>query len=315
MNSAIKTINNTANISINIQKYANQWVNSLIGEQLLSENTYKAYSLDLSYFFNFISEHKGKTINTQLMEELNIRDFRSWLASLEKKNNKYSPNSQARAKASLRSFFKFLNKNKIIKNTSIFNLQQSKIKKSLPKPIPIKDIMNIIKIAGEKNDWTGIRDKTLLILIYATGLRISEALQLNRIDIQNKDNIRVVGKGGKNREVPLIETARLALEKHLETNINLSPNEPLFIANKGKRLSARQVQKTMEEIRVKLSLPSYVTPHALRHSFATHLLDKGVDLRTLQELLGHVSLSTTQGYTAVSIDKLNKAHKMAHPRN
>ena len=167
----------------------------------------------------------------------------------------------------------------------------------------------------KKKDWTGTRDKTLLILIYSTGLRISEALQLNRIDVQNKNNIRIIGKGGKVREIPLIKSAIMAIEELLEINIDLSPKEPLFIANKGKRLGARQVQKTVEEIRVMLSLPSTVTPHALRHSFATHLLDKGVNLRTLQELLGHASLSTTQGYTAVSIDKLNKAHGLAHPRS
>jgi len=314
MNNTIKKFDNSANLSGDVQKYANRWIESLIGEQLLSENTHKAYYIDLNYFFNFISEHKGKTISTKIIEELNIKDFRSWLASLEKNKNKYSSNSQARAKASLRSFYKFLNKNKIINNTSIFNLQQSKIVKRLPKPIPFKDIMKIIEIAGEKKDWTGIRDKTLLILIYSTGLRISEALQLNRIDVQNKNNIRIIGKGGKVREVPLINSAIDAIEKLLEANEDLTPKEPLFIANKGKRLSARQVQKTMEEIRGKLSLPSSVTPHALRHSFATHLLDKGVDLRTLQELLGHSSLSTTQGYTAVSIDKLYKAHKLAHPR-
>ena len=315
MSITIKTINNSANISGNVQKYANQWIDSLIGEQLLSENTYKAYSIDLNYFFTFISEHKGKTISTKIIEELNIKDFRSWLASLEKNKNKFSPNTQARAKASIRSFFKYLNKNQIIKNTSIFNLQQSKVKKMLPKPIPFKDIMNIIKIAGEKKDWTGTRDKTLLILIYSTGLRISEALQLNRIDVQNKNNIRILGKGGKVREIPLIKSAIIAIEELLEINKELSPKEPLFIANKGKRLGARQVQKTVEEIRVMLSLPSTVTPHALRHSFATHLLDKGVNLRTLQELLGHASLSTTQGYTSVSIDKLNKAHGLAHPRS
>jgi len=315
MNNSINTINNSLNINKKLQKHINLWLDSLSGEQLLSKNTYKAYAIDLNYFLNFIKEHKGKTLTTDLLEELSIRDFRSWLASQEKRKQNISPNTQARAKAALRSFFKFLNTNEIVKNTSIFNLQQSKIKKKLPKPIALKDIINIINIAGEKKDWTGIRDKTLFILIYATGLRISEALQLNIIDVENKNYIRIIGKGGKVREVPLIEKAILSIEKLLNTNKNKKfHNSPLFISNKGKRLSARQVQKTMEEIRGKLSLPNSVTPHALRHSFATHLLDKGVDLRTLQELLGHSSLSTTQGYTAVSVEKLNQAHKSAHPR-
>ena len=315
MNNSINTINNSLNINKKLQKHINLWLDSLTGEQLLSKNTYKAYVIDLNYFLNFINKHKGRTLSTDLLEELSIRDFRSWLASQEKRKQNISPNTQARAKAALRSFFKFLNTNEVVKNTSIFNLQQSKVKKKLPKPIALKDIMNIINIAGEKKDWTGIRDKTLFILIYATGLRINEALQLNIIDVENKNYIRIIGKGGKVREVPLIEKAILSIEKLLNTNKDKKlQNSPLFISNKGKRLSARQVQKTMEEIRGKLSLPNSVTPHALRHSFATHLLDKGVDLRTLQELLGHSSLSTTQGYTAVSVEKLNQAHKSAHPR-
>jgi len=310
----IEPLNNPLYINDNLREHINDWLQHLSGEKLLSRNTYNAYSIDLNYFINFIREHKGSIITIKLLEELNIQDFRSWLSSLKNKNKSFSPHSQARAKAALRSFFKFLNTNQIIKNTSIFNLQHAKIRKQLPKPIPIEDIINIINIAGEKKHWSGLRDKTLFILIYATGLRISEALQLNRKDVLNKNNIRIIGKGGKVRDVPLIDSASKYINKLLNIHKSLSHNSPLFISNKGKRLGPRQVQKTMEEIREQLSLSKSVTPHALRHSFATHLLDKGVDLRTLQELLGHSSLSTTQGYTAVSVEKLNQAHKLAHPR-
>ena len=171
-----------------------------------------------------------------------------------------------------------------------------------------------VQKGGEKNDWTGQRDKTLFTLIYAAGLRISEALQLNIIDVEGLETIRIVGKGKKIREIPLIESAQLAIKKLLDNNKNLNKNSPLFIGIKGKRLNSRQVQKTIEELRNKLSLPKSLTPHTLRHSFATHLLEKGVDLRTLQELLGHSSLSTTQGYTAVNIKTIHKTHKAAHPR-
>jgi len=214
----------------------------------------------------------------------------------------------------MKSFFKFLNKNDYLKNTNIFNLQATRVKRQIPRPLAFEDIINIINLSGEKKDWTGQRDKTLLTLIYATGIRISEALQLNRIDVENLDTIRIVGKGKKIREIPLIETAQIAIKQLLDNHQNIDKSSPLFIGIKGKRLSARQVQKTIEEIRNKLYLPKSLTPHTLRHSFATHLLEKGVDLRTLQELLGHSSISTTQGYTAVNSQIIHKTHKAAHPR-
>ena len=190
----------------------------------------------------------------------------------------------------------------------------AKVKRQIPRPLAFEEVINVINLSGEKNDWTGQRDKTLFTLIYAAGLRISEALQLNIIDVEGLETIRIVGKGKKIREIPLIESAQLAIKKLLDNNKNLNKNSPLFIGIKGKRLNSRQVQKTIEELRNKLSLPKSLTPHTLRHSFATHLLEKGVDLRTLQELLGHSSLSTTQGYTAVNIKTIHKTHKAAHPR-
>jgi len=145
-------------------------------------------------------------------------------------------------------------------------------------------------------------------------MRISEALQLNIIDVEGMETIRIIGKGKKIREIPLIESAQIAIKTLLDNSKNLNKNSPLFLGIKGKRLNSRQVQKTIEEIRNKLSLPKSLTPHTLRHSFASHLLEKGVDLRTLQELLGHSSLSTTQGYTAVNMQTMHKTHKAAHPR-
>jgi len=292
----------------------NQWLLYIKKEQLLSLNTCNAYNIDLKYFLKFLNDHYGNIVSTKNLEDLTLRDFRSWLSSQKIKNNNLSPKSQARSKAAMKSFFKFLNKNNYIKNTAIFNLQPAKINKHIPRPLSFKEVIDVINISGEKNDWTGLRDKTLFTLIYAAGLRISEALQLNRIDVKNMDVIRITGKGGKIREIPLIESATASIKQLLGIEKSKHMNSPLFIGLKGKRLNPRQVQKTMEEIRNKLSLPKTVTPHALRHSFATHLLEKGVDLRTLQELLGHSSLSTTQGYTAVTVASMSKAHKLAHPR-
>ena len=292
----------------------NQWLLYIKEEQLLSLNTYQAYAIDLKYFLCFIQNHYGNKITIQNLEDLTIRDFRSWLSSQKIKNNNLSPKSQARSKAAIKSLFKFFNKNNYIKNTAIFNLQPAKINKQLPRPLSFKEVVDVINISGEKNDWTGLRNKTLFTLIYAAGLRLNEALQLNKIDVKDMDTIRITGKGGKVRNIPLIESAKVLIEELLNINPKQEIVSPLFLGLKGKRLSSRQVQKIIEEIRNKLSLPKTVTPHALRHSFATHLLEKGVDLRTLQELLGHSSLSTTQGYTAVTAITISKVHKLAHPR-
>ena len=152
------------------------------------------------------------------------------------KNNNISPKSQARAKASLKSFFKFLNKNNYIKNTNIFNLQTAKVKRQIPRPLAFEEVINVINLSGEKNDWTGQRDKTLFTLIYAAGLRISEALQLNIIDVEGLETIRIVGKGKKIREIPLIESAQLAIKKLLDNNKNLNKNSPFIYRNKGKKI-------------------------------------------------------------------------------
>jgi integrase/recombinase XerC len=309
-----KNIINNVYCNNEVLNLCDLWLEHLKKERLLSNNTYEAYSIDLKYFLKFNNNHLGNKVTVQNLENLSLRDFRSWLSSQKVKNNHISPKSQARAKSSLKSFFKFLNKNNYIKNTNIFNLQTAKIKRQIPRPLSFEEVMNVINISGEKNDWTGQRDKTLLTLIYAAGLRISEALQLNRIDVEDLDTIRILGKGKKIRELPLIESAQIVIKQLLDINKNLDKNSPLFLGIKGKRLNSRQVQKTIEEIRNKLSLPKNLTPHTLRHSFATHLLEKGVDLRTLQELLGHSSLSTTQGYTAVNVNTIHKTHKAAHPR-
>ena len=308
------SIDNSIFSNKEVSHLCDQWLLYIKEEQLLSLNTYNAYATDLKYFLNFVQIHYGNKITIKNLEDLTLRDFRSWLSSQKIKNNNISPKSQARSKAAIKSLFKFLNKNNFVKNTAIFNLQPAKINKQLPRPLSFNEVIDVINISGKKNDWTGVRDKTLFTLIYAAGLRLSEALQLNKSHVKDADNIRITGKGGKVRSIPLIESAKIAIDELLNVIPDQEMNSPLFIGLKGKRLSSRQVQKTIEEVRNKLSLPKTVTPHSLRHSFATHLLEKGVDLRTLQELLGHSSLSTTQGYTAVTVATISKVHKLAHPR-
>ena len=290
------------------------WSKFIKSERLLSNNTIKAYESDVSLFMNFVFQYNKGKVSLKAIDKLTVRDFRSWLSALKSKQQNFSAKTQARHRASLRSFFKYSLKNNFIKNTNLFSLRPIKYKNKLPRPLSANEIIDIIHLASDKKSWVGLRDKTLFTLIYATGLRINELLQLNIVDVEETEVIRINGKGGKVREIPLIESARESIRELIEKTPQSNQNDPLFMGVKGKRLSARQVQKTMEYIRNVLSLPQSATPHALRHSFATHLLEEGVDLRTLQELLGHSNLSTTQSYTAISIERMNKAHRLAHPR-
>ena len=212
----------------------NQWLLYIKEEQLLSLNTYQAYAIDLKYFLSFIQNHYGNKITIQNLEDLTIRDFRSWLSSQKIKNNNLSPKSQARSKAAIKSLFKFFNKNNYIKNTAIFNLQPAKINKQLPRPLSFKEVVDVINISGEKNDWTGLRNKTLFTLIYAAGLRLNEALQLNKIDVKDMDTIRITGKGGKVRNIPLIESAKILIKELLNINPKQEIVSPLFLGLKGK---------------------------------------------------------------------------------
>ena len=290
------------------------WNKYIKNELLLAPNTIKAYESDFFQFIMFLYERYDKKITLDIINSLKVRDFRSWLSSFKDEKNNFSSKTQARHRASIRSFYKFSIDNKFIENTSLFNLRSIKIKNKLPRPLSSSDVIKLINLSAEKNNWVSIRDKTLFTLIYATGLRINELLQLDISDIKGTTSLRIKGKGGKIREIPLIQLAAESIQEWLNIRTNYHHNDPLFIGVRGKRLHARQVQKTMEKIRNLLSLPKTATPHSLRHSFATHLLEEGVDLRTLQELLGHSSLSTTQGYTAVSIERMNKVHRSAHPR-
>ena len=290
------------------------WIKFIKNERLLSLNTRKAYESDINQFMFFVFHYKEKVVSLDIIDNLSIRDFRSWLSALKNQQKIFSSTTQARHRASLRSFYTYSLKNNFLKNTNLFNLRSIKLKNKLPRPLSSNEVINVINMSEGKNSWVGIRDKALFTMIYATGMRINEILQLNIVDVEKSEVIRVTGKGEKVREIPLIKSAKIAIEEWLKIAPQNSHDDPLFIGVRGTRLSARQVQKTMENIRNNLSLPKSATPHALRHSFATHLLEEGVDLRTLQELLGHSNLSTTQGYTAITIDRMNKVHRKAHPR-
>ena len=292
----------------------NNWLNYLSNIKKLSQNSVVSYKNDLSKFFIFFQDYIEKNIGLKEIESIKISEFRSFLTY--RRNSEISSNSIARNISALKSFFRFLIKNNKIKESSVFNLKSPKLKKSLPRPINVDLAIQVIKQAEEIEDekWIGLRNKAILILLYGCGLRISEALSLNYDDVQNEDHILIKGKGEKERIVPMMPYIKKGIENYLEAcPKEIISGEALFIGKRFSRLSPRIIQYALEKIRNALSLPETATPHALRHSFATHLLDSGGDLRTIQELLGHSSLSTTQKYTKVETSKLLDIYKKSHP--
>ena len=292
----------------------NNWLNYLSNIKKLSQNSVVSYKNDLSKFFIFFQDYIEQNIGLKEIESIKISEFRSFLTY--RRNSEISSNSIARNISALKSFFRFLIKNNKIKESSVFNLKSPKLKKSLPRPINVDLAIQVIKQAEEIEDekWIGLRNKAILILLYGCGLRISEALSLNYDDVQNEDHILIKGKGEKERIVPMMPYIKKGIENYLEAcPKEIISGEALFIGKRFSRLSPRIIQYALEKIRTALSLPETATPHALRHSFATHLLDSGGDLRTIQELLGHSSLSTTQKYTKVETSKLLDIYKKSHP--
>ncbi len=279
-----------------------------------SMHTLDAYSRDLSFFFNFLSDYINHIPQINDLEDADIRTFRAYLSQRNLKHLEKS--SISRELSSLKSFFNWLIRNKIIKNTAISIISSPKQNQILPKALDVDDTFNVLDIAQDfaKSEWQGLRDVAILTILYGCGLRISEALSLNLGDIDHNNFLKIKGKGNKERLVPVLPVIREKINAYLEAcPYNIKQGEALFLGARGERISPRIVQRTLEKIRGYLGLSDNLTPHALRHSFATHLLANGTDLRTLQELLGHASLSTTQRYTDVQIETLKKEYHKAHP--
>ena len=290
------------------------WLGNLKEVRNLSDNTLISYKHDVKSFIEFISTHTGSEVSIKYLNDMKISDFRSFLSYL--RNKDISSTSIARIISSLKSFFNYLLNTNLIESTVVQSLRTPKQKKSLPRPISSELAIETIKHAQdmEKEKWIGLRNKSILMLLYGCGLRISEALNLNFEDINENDYLIIKGKGNKERMVPLMDYVKNDIENYIhECPKNFMKDDPLFVGKRLHRLSPRIIQYVLEKIRHNLSLPETATPHALRHSFATHLLNSGGDLRTIQELLGHSSLSTTQKYTKVETEKLYDAYSKAHP--
>ena len=295
------------------------WWTWLRHEKRASENTINSYSTDLNGFLKFAVGHLGYAPGCRDLEEMPAADFRAFLAVRQKQG--LSRSSTARALSALRGFFRFLEKRGLASNTVIYAIRTPKMPQMVPRALTEKDAALVVNtmegLAPEP--WIGKRDKALLAILYGCGLRISEALALSRKQIDDDDprirTLRVMGKGGKERIVPILPAVLKAVRLYLEAcPHDPGPEGPLFLGTRGKRLNAAVAQKHVRRARLELGLPNSVTPHAMRHSFATHLLAGGGDLRTIQELLGHASLSTTQRYTDVDVARLQSVYELAHPR-
>lgn len=282
-----------------------------------SVHTATAYETDIRDFIKFYDNFNGCNVTLSDFARADTICFRAWLADRQRRDLAHK--STARALSSLRGFYKFLSKNYDIKNNAIGLISSPKVPRKLSKAIEVSDVEHMhdaIKEIDDAEPWIAARDWALVVLIFGCGLRISEALSLKNSDVRGRpDALRILGKGSKERIVPVLPTVLDAIEKYTKLRpFGSAPEEPLFRSVRGLPMSPRMAEKVVEKLRHYLQLPDYVTPHALRHTFATALLAGGADLRSLQELLGHSSLSTTQLYTKVNMSEIMNIYEHAHPR-
>jgi len=302
-----------------VREAVQDWLDYLTVERQLASNTAEAYARDISQFLAFLAGHFNRLPDMSQLLALSARDVRAFLAA--RRGADVGSRSLARTLSALRMFYRFLERRGFGKNDAIRAVALPKLPHSVPKPLTASKATALVggaEVTGaDAPEWIAARDTAVLTLLYGSGLRISEALGLTRKEapIKGRDMLRVHGKGDKTRVVPVLPVAREAVVRYLALcPVKLQPDDPLFIGARAKQLSPRIIQLLIARARGALGLPETATPHALRHSFATHLLGAGVDLRAIQELLGHASLSTTQGYTEVDRAHLLKIYEQAHPR-
>ncbi|MEL7301902.1 MAG: tyrosine recombinase XerC [Pseudomonadota bacterium] len=281
-----------------------------------SANTIEAYGRDVRGFLAFMANHHGGSEGVSALSQLGISDMRAWMSSERRRG--VGARSLARALSAVKTFYRWLAEKEGFEPTAVLSVRSPKFQRKLPRPLAqdaAKDVLSAVARTA-REPWIAARDVAVVTLLYACGLRISEALSLKGDAHPLPDTLRITGKGGKERIVPVLPVARAAVAQYVATcPFELRAAKPLFRGVRGGALGPRSIQKTMEEVRLYLGLPATATPHALRHSFATHLLSAGGDLRTIQELLGHASLSTTQAYTAVDTARLMEVYAAAHPRS
>ena len=293
------------------------WMEHLAHERRSSPRTLEAYGFAGRRYLAFLEQHRGEAITLTALGEITAGEIRAWLAHLRQGERPLSPRSLSQALSAIRTFHRWLDRRLATPNSALALVRGPRVKPGAPRPVSEDQARGLLAEPGldpDREDWEAARDEAVLTLLYGCGLRISEALSLKRSDAPFPESLRILGKGSKTRIVPVLPAVREATDAYLaEVPFALPPNEPLFRAKRGGPLSPRHIQATVQNLRGRLGLPASATPHALRHSFATHLLGAGADLRSIQELLGHASLSTTQRYTQVDATALLSAYSKAHP--
>ncbi|WP_206019183.1 tyrosine recombinase XerC [Roseovarius spongiae] len=280
-----------------------------------AENTIAAYTRDVADFLAFMTLHKGGQQGLSPLARIGTADMRAWMAHT--RGDDVGPRSLARKLSAVKSFYRWLSEREGFEPTAVLATRSPRFQRKLPRPLSEDAARDVLDQAPMQSltPWIAARDGAVVTLLYGCGLRISEALALSGGDLPLGEALRIIGKGGKERIVPVLPAARTAVANYARhCPFDLGPDTPLFYGARGGRLSPRLVQKVMERVRMQLGLPATATPHAMRHSFATHLLNAGGDLRAIQELLGHASLSTTQAYTGVDSARLWEVYQRAHPK-
>lgn len=296
-----------------LQNLIEEWLRYVKSAKNLSTNTVEAYRSDIKQLVSFLQEYSGEPVSVDYICSLARSDIRAWF--LFRKNANETAKTISRGLSALKSFIRFLIHDKKIENSIVLSIRPPKVEKSLPRPLNISQINNIIDTIGDvkQTDWIVKRDRALLVLIYSVGLRISEALNLDRDDISySTDSLTILGKGGKSRVVPLLDPVKTVIFEYMNSH-KFDDSVALFVNNRGDRLTASSVQKLLKKSRELLGLSSKVTPHALRHSCATHLMENTGDLRGIQELLGHSSISSTQIYADVAQKYIAEIYDKCHP--
>lgn len=306
----------TANTEL--QTLINAWLKQL-KQRNLSSHTLEAYQRDVIQFIDFLAGHFEQEVTPASLNTLKAMDVRSFLAKRREQETTQS-RSLARSLSGLRSFTLYLSETGYPVSSAFKFVKSPRIPKSLPRPMSQNDALQMIALAGDisSHPWENLRNQALLTLIYGCGLRISEALNLSYGERPKPGNVsvRITGKGKKQRDAPILPLIENAIQEYIKAApFDFKDKDPLFRGLKGGRFSARQVQMIVAKCRRLMGLPDEVTPHTFRHSFATHLLSAGGDLRTIQELLGHSSLSSTQIYTEIEDTELGRIYKNAHPRS
>jgi integrase/recombinase XerC len=290
------------------------WLSALAHEKRASAHTLRAYGDDLERFLAFLAEHKGRPPDERMLAKLLPADIRAFIT--RRRGEGLGGRGVQRALASVRSFFRHLAREGVLENAAPRAVRGPRLPRTLPRPLAEPDALRLLEEAGEQDvEWLAARDVALLTLLYGAGLRISEGLSLKRGDVPLGESLGVLGKGRKERQVPLLPAVREAIARYAALiPFAGAKSDALFLSRRGKPMSAREAEALMQTLRSRLGLSERATPHALRHSFATHLLAHGGELRAVQELLGHASLSTTQTYTEIDARKLLEVYSRAHPR-